>query len=57
MRRVFADTFYWIALLNPGDQAHDLAVSVSKRNRGRTTESCTPRIGVSHCTPSAKTSS
>jgi predicted nucleic acid-binding protein len=30
MRRVFADTFYWIALLNPRDQAHDLAVSVSK---------------------------
>jgi predicted nucleic acid-binding protein len=30
MRRVFADTFYWIALLNPRDQAHNLAVSVSK---------------------------
>jgi len=30
MRRVFADTFYWIALLNPRDQAHDLAVGVSK---------------------------
>lgn len=30
MRRVFADTFYWIALFNPRDQAHDLAVSVSK---------------------------
>ena len=30
MRCIFADTFYWIALLNPRDQAHDLAVSVSK---------------------------
>lgn len=30
MHRVFADTFYWIALLNPRDQAHDRAVSVSK---------------------------
>jgi len=31
MRTVFADTFYWIALLNPKDQAHARAVSVSKR--------------------------
>jgi uncharacterized protein len=23
MRRVFADTFYYLALLNPGDEAHD----------------------------------
>ena len=30
MRTVFADTFYWIALLNPKDQAHARAVSVSK---------------------------
>ena len=30
MRTVFADTFYWIALLNPNDQAHPRAVSVSK---------------------------
>ena len=25
MRRIFADTFYWIASLNPRDQAHALA--------------------------------
>ncbi len=31
MRTVFADTFYWIALLNPKDQAHARAVSVSRR--------------------------
>lgn len=31
MRTVFADTFYWIAVLNPRDQAHARAVSVSKR--------------------------
>jgi len=30
MRSIFADTFYWIALLNPRDQAHDLALSASK---------------------------
>jgi len=30
MRTVFADTCYWIALLNPRDQTHDNAVSVSK---------------------------
>jgi len=30
MRTVFADTSYWIALLNPKDQAHDIAVDVSK---------------------------
>jgi predicted nucleic acid-binding protein len=30
MRCIFADTFYWIALLNPRGQAHALAVSVSK---------------------------
>ncbi len=31
MRAVFADTCYWIALLNPKDQTHDIAVRVSKR--------------------------
>ncbi len=30
MRAVFADTFYWIALLNPRDQAHGRAIGVSK---------------------------
>jgi predicted nucleic acid-binding protein len=30
MRAVFADTCYWIALLNPRDQTHDIAVRVSK---------------------------
>ena len=30
MRRVLADTVYWIALLNPKDQAHECAVGVSK---------------------------
>lgn len=31
MRAVFADTCYWIALLNPKDQTHDIAIRVSKR--------------------------
>jgi predicted nucleic acid-binding protein len=31
MRRVFADTSYWIALVNPGDQIHAKAVSVTQR--------------------------
>ena len=30
MRRIFADTFYWIAVLNPRDQAHARAVALSK---------------------------
>jgi len=30
MREVFADTFYWIALLNPRDEAHDRALSASR---------------------------
>jgi len=30
MRAVFADTCYWIALLNPRDQIHDIAIRVSK---------------------------
>jgi hypothetical protein len=30
MRRIFADTFYWIAELNPRDQAHARAVALSK---------------------------
>ncbi len=30
MRRVFADTFYWIDLLNPKDQGYHEALSISK---------------------------
>jgi predicted nucleic acid-binding protein len=30
MRRIFADTFYWIAVLNPRDQAHVRTVALSK---------------------------
>lgn len=30
MPAVFADTCYWIALLNPRDQTHDIAIGVSK---------------------------
>lgn len=30
MRIVFADTFYWIALLNPNDEAHERVVTASK---------------------------
>jgi len=30
MGAVYADTCYWIALLNPRDQTHDIAVRVSK---------------------------
>src|SRR5437764_2793901 len=31
MRRVFADTGYWIALVNPRDQIHAKAVSVTQQ--------------------------
>lgn len=30
MKQVFADTSYWMALLNPRDQLHDKAVAVSQ---------------------------
>jgi predicted nucleic acid-binding protein len=31
MRQVFADTSYWIALVNPRDQIHAKAVSITKQ--------------------------
>jgi predicted nucleic acid-binding protein len=31
MRRVFADTSYWIALVNPRDQIHAKAVSITEQ--------------------------
>ncbi len=34
MRRVFADSLYWIALNNPRDQWHSRAVKVSRTLRG-----------------------
>ncbi|HEY0430153.1 MAG TPA: hypothetical protein VGC61_00010 [Pyrinomonadaceae bacterium] len=32
MPEVFADTFYWIALLNPADKWHQKAISLSQTN-------------------------
>lgn len=34
MTRVFADSFFFFALLNPRDGAHTKAVDFSRRNRG-----------------------
>jgi predicted nucleic acid-binding protein len=31
MKRIFADTSYWIALVNPRDQLHEKAISVTKQ--------------------------
>jgi uncharacterized protein len=31
MKRIFADTSYWMALVNPRDQLHQKAVSVSRQ--------------------------
>ncbi len=36
MRKVFADAFYWIALANPLDQWHALAVQAARNLRGAT---------------------
>lgn len=33
MRPVFADTFYYLSLLNSGDSSHGVAVSVTRRLR------------------------
>jgi uncharacterized protein len=30
MRRIFADTFYWIAVVNPRDRAHARAITIGK---------------------------
>jgi uncharacterized protein len=35
MREVYADTVYWIALANPLDQWHPLAVRASRTLRGK----------------------
>ncbi len=35
MTRVFADTFYYLALLNPIDEAHEKAVEFTDRLTGR----------------------
>lgn len=36
MMPLFADTFYYLALLNPDDASHDLAVEFSQERTGRT---------------------
>jgi len=33
-REVFADTTYWIALINPGDDFHETAVSIAPQIKG-----------------------
>jgi predicted nucleic acid-binding protein len=35
MRRVFADTYYWIALLNDKDQGHAAAQAASQSRSGK----------------------
>jgi predicted nucleic acid-binding protein len=34
MRRIFADTHYWVAILNDQDQSHQAARSISQTIRG-----------------------
>jgi hypothetical protein len=29
MKKLFADTFYWVALINPADDWHDRVLSIS----------------------------
>ena len=31
MKRIFADTSYWIALFNPRDELHDRAVAAARK--------------------------
>ncbi len=31
MKKIFADTVYWIALLNPNDSYHNIALSVTQQ--------------------------
>ncbi len=43
MKTVFADTGYWVALLNPKDQWHDKAISTSK-NLGKVRQLTTEMV-------------
>ncbi|MFT3882753.1 MAG: PIN domain-containing protein [Gemmatales bacterium] len=40
MKRVFADTFYFLALLNPGDQAHSRAIVAACSFQGELVTTC-----------------
>lgn len=53
MKRVFADSFYFIALLNEGDAAHARAFGLSKANRGEvvTTRSVLVELADAMCDP------
>lgn len=35
MKQIFADTFYWLALLNPGDDWHQRALEETRKNPNR----------------------
>lgn len=43
MKTVFADTGYWVALLNPKDQWHDKAILTSK-NLGKVRQLTTEMV-------------
>jgi hypothetical protein len=44
MTRIFADSYFFFAILNPRDPAHAKAVDFGRRNRGPllTTPGCSP---------------
>jgi predicted nucleic acid-binding protein len=44
MRRVFADSNYWVALFNPGDQHHAKATQVSGTVLGAGTDVVTSQM-------------
>lgn len=48
MRTFFADTFYWLALLNGGDEAHQAAVEFADNGHGAVITTLSRR-GLWHC--------
>ena len=53
MSKVFADTFYFLALMNPGDKAHEQAFAFSNDYRGLvvTTAWVVTEVGDAFCSP------
>ena len=56
MKLIFADTYYYLALLNPRDSAHAMAVSLSQRGSGKmiTTEWVLTEVADAFAAPSLR---
>ncbi|MBV8488343.1 MAG: type II toxin-antitoxin system VapC family toxin [Planctomycetaceae bacterium] len=57
MMAAFADTFYYLALVNPADEAHQRTLTLSKKRRGRiiTTAWVLTEVADALCGPANRT--